>query len=172
MTMLEAVLRTPAGDLRLESGERALRRLEFLPDDAGRRAAPLGAADLPAALAAAAAALAAHFAGSTAGYGGPIEWDAPAEHVALWERLRRVPFGRYVSYGDLAAEFPALGGPQAVGQVVGANPVAILVPCHRVVGADGALRGYRWGLERKCRLLVHEGLLTSSLPLAEAGPVR
>jgi methylated-DNA-[protein]-cysteine S-methyltransferase len=172
MTRFEVVLRTPVGDLGLEAGEHAIRRLEFLPDDAGRRAAPLGAADLPAALAAPAAALAAYFAGATAGYGGPIEWAAPAEHVALWERLRRIPFGRHLSYGDVAAEFPALGGPQAVGQVVGANPVAILVPCHRVVGADGALRGYRWGLERKRMLLAHEGLLTSSLPLAEADPVR
>jgi methylated-DNA-[protein]-cysteine S-methyltransferase len=172
MTRLEVVLRTPAGDLRLESGGHALRRLEFLSDDPARDAALLGAAGLPAALAAPAAALAAYFAGSAEGYGGPIEWDAAAEHVALWERLRRIPFGRHVSYGELAAGFPVLGGPQAVGQVVGANPVAILVPCHRVVGADGALRGYRWGLERKRKLLVHEGLLTSSLSLAEAGHVR
>ena len=172
MSAFEVVLHTPIGDVRLEAGEHGLRRLEILPGGPVRGVADAGTAGPPPALAGPAAALTAYFAGSAEAYGGAIEWDAPAAHVALWERLRRVPFGRRVSYGELAAEFPTLGGPQAVGQVVGANPVAILVPCHRVLGTDGALRGYRWGLERKRWLLEHEGLLTSSLSLAEAGPVR
>lgn len=72
---------------------------------------------------------------------------------AVWERLRAIPYGGTTTYGALARE---LGNPhlaQRVGQVVGRNPLSIVVPCHRVVGADGSLTGYAGGLERK-RLLL------------------
>ncbi|MFZ0660634.1 MAG: methylated-DNA--[protein]-cysteine S-methyltransferase [Candidatus Binataceae bacterium] len=75
----------------------------------------------------------------------------------VWTALRRIPAGQTTSYGELAA---AIGRPRAVravGLANGSNPVAIVVPCHRVIGADGSLTGYGGGLERKRWLLAHEG---------------
>jgi methylated-DNA-[protein]-cysteine S-methyltransferase len=74
---------------------------------------------------------------------------------AVLTRLTEVPFGALTSYGELASELGT--GPRAVGQAVGSNPVPVLVPCHRVVAADGTLGGYGGGLERKRLLLGLEG---------------
>lgn len=72
----------------------------------------------------------------------------------VWQELVKIPAGERTHYGAIAA---AVGShPRAVGGAVGANPVSYLVPCHRVLGADGALHGYRWGLEIKRRLLTAE----------------
>jgi AraC family transcriptional regulator of adaptative response/methylated-DNA-[protein]-cysteine methyltransferase len=85
---------------------------------------------------------------------------------AVWIALRGIPFGETRTYTQLAA---MVGRPHAVRAVASAcanNPISLLVPCHRVVGADGSLRGYRWGLERKQQLLEHEKrtLLTKLRP--------
>lgn len=80
----------------------------------------------------------------------------------VWTELLRIPFGETRSYGQLAA---ALGDPnlsRAVGRANGANPVSILVPCHRVIGTGGALTGYAGGLSRKVRLLMLEGVSVSA----------
>ncbi|MES2643079.1 MAG: methylated-DNA--[protein]-cysteine S-methyltransferase [Myxococcota bacterium] len=77
----------------------------------------------------------------------------------VWAALRAIPFGRTTSYGALAL---TLGGPtltRAVGGANGANPIAIVVPCHRVIGADGGLVGYAGGMSNKRALLRHEGVL-------------
>lgn len=79
-------------------------------------------------------------------------------HVAVWQALLQVPFGRTTTYGDLAKQLDRPGASRAVGQAAGANPVPILVPCHRVL-ARGGLGGFSGGLEAKQRLLAHEGLL-------------
>lgn len=74
----------------------------------------------------------------------------------VWGALMQIPRGSVVSYGDIAR---AIGRPQAtraVGRAVGANPLAVLIPCHRVVHADGSLGGYRWGVSRKRQLLESE----------------
>lgn len=73
--------------------------------------------------------------------------------LRVWEALRRIPYGETRSYGDLASELGCPGAAQAVGSANGRNPLSVVVPCHRVVGADGALTGYAGGLERKRRLL-------------------
>jgi len=75
----------------------------------------------------------------------------------VWQALGEVPWGRSCTYGELAA---ALGRPtasRAVGAAVGRNPLAVFIPCHRVLGADGRLTGFAWGLERKRALLALEG---------------
>ncbi|MCH4250309.1 MAG: methylated-DNA--[protein]-cysteine S-methyltransferase [Microbacteriaceae bacterium] len=80
--------------------------------------------------------------------------DAFSEQV--WDLLRQIPYGRTTTYGALAR---SLGNPrlaQRVGQAVGRNPISIIIPCHRVVGADGSLTGYAGGLDRKRRLLELE----------------
>lgn len=74
----------------------------------------------------------------------------------VWEELRRIPYGTTISYAELAQR---LGDPKAVralGRANGANPIAIVVPCHRVIGADGTLTGYAGGLDKKRALLAHE----------------
>jgi methylated-DNA-[protein]-cysteine S-methyltransferase len=79
--------------------------------------------------------------------------------VAVWQVLLRIPQGSTWTYGDVAR---AVGGdavPRATGAAIGRNPVAVLVPCHRVIGADGSLTGYAAGLPCKERLLQHEGAL-------------
>jgi methylated-DNA-[protein]-cysteine S-methyltransferase len=75
----------------------------------------------------------------------------------VWSALRRIPNGRTLSYGALAAKIGRPAAVRAVGLANGANPIAIVVPCHRVIGANATLTGYGGGLERKRWLLAHEG---------------
>jgi AraC family transcriptional regulator, regulatory protein of adaptative response / methylated-DNA-[protein]-cysteine methyltransferase len=84
--------------------------------------------------------------------------------LKVWEGLLRIPEGAVLSYGDLAARLGMGGSSRAVAGAVGANPVAYLVPCHRVIRASGALGGYRWGLERKAAILAREYPRGASLP--------
>ena len=74
----------------------------------------------------------------------------------VWDLLEQVPYGETVTYGQLAKQLGGKMSAQAVGQAVGKNPIAIMIPCHRVVGAGGRLTGYAWGIERKQWLLRHE----------------
>lgn len=77
----------------------------------------------------------------------------------VWRELLNIGRGERVSYGDLARRLGIAGlGVRAVGQAVGANPLCIVVPCHRVVASDGSLGGYHWGLSIKCRLLEAENV--------------
>ena len=76
----------------------------------------------------------------------------------VWAALRTIPAGRTVSYGTLATRLNRPNAMRAVGMANGANPVSIVVPCHRVIGADGSLTGYGGGLPRKQWLLEHEGV--------------
>jgi AraC family transcriptional regulator of adaptative response/methylated-DNA-[protein]-cysteine methyltransferase len=87
--------------------------------------------------------------------GGELSLDlrGTAFEIAVWNALRDIPLGETRTYGALAAAIGKPGAARAVGRACGANPVSILVPCHRAVGADGALTGYRWGTQRKRRLL-------------------
>lgn len=81
---------------------------------------------------------------------------------SVWAALRRIPAGRTMSYGALAAEIGRPKAIRAVGLANGANPISIVVPCHRVIGADASLTGYGGGIERKRWLLAHE---SGGLPL-------
>lgn len=74
----------------------------------------------------------------------------------VWAALQQIPAGRTMTYGELARQVGLPGGARAVAQACGANPAAVIVPCHRVVAADGGLGGYRWGVERKRALLKLE----------------
>ncbi len=75
----------------------------------------------------------------------------------VWAALREIPAGHTWSYGRLAAHVGAPGAARAVGLANGSNPIGVVVPCHRVIGADGSLTGYGGGIERKRWLLRHEG---------------
>ena len=78
----------------------------------------------------------------------------PFQH-SVWQKLLDIVHGRVTSYKKLADELNS--APRAIGGAVGANPVSLLVPCHRVLGADKTLNGYRWGIEVKARILAAEG---------------
>jgi methylated-DNA-[protein]-cysteine S-methyltransferase len=82
----------------------------------------------------------------------------------VWEVLRTIPAGQTWSYLDVARRVGAVEAVRAVGAANGANPVAIVVPCHRVIGSNGRLVGYGGGLERKRWLLAHEGVPVSDVP--------
>ncbi len=86
----------------------------------------------------------------------------------VWAALAAIPPGQTRSYGEIARSLGLPTAARAVGTACGANPIAVLVPCHRAVRADGGLGGYRWGLARKQRLLAREG--ASATPTARATP--
>lgn len=86
----------------------------------------------------------------------PVDFRATPFQLAVWQQLCAIPWGETRSYGEIARRLARPDASRAVGAANGANPLALLIPCHRAVGADGSLTGYRWGLEYKRRLLRHE----------------
>ena len=86
----------------------------------------------------------------------PLDIRSTAFQRQVWEKLRAIPYGQTVSYGDVAKSLGKPGAVRAVGRACATNPVALVIPCHRVVREDQTLGGYRWGLERKQKLLERE----------------
>ena len=89
----------------------------------------------------------------------PVDLGGTEFQQLVWAALRRIPAGRSSCYSDLANAVGRPTATRAVGAANGANPVAVVVPCHRVIGKDGSLTGYGGGLERKAWLLRHEGVI-------------
>ena len=158
-------IETPTGRMRVITDvERRLRAADW--DDHEPRMQKLlqrhygaGSVELrePARPSAAARALSAYFAGDLNAVDEvPTETNGTAFQRAVWTALRNIPVGRTVSYGALAAQIGNLKAVRAVGLANGANPIAIVVPCHRVIGANASLTGYGGGLHRKRWLLAHE----------------
>ena len=108
-------------------------------------------------LQAAQAQLAAYFAGTRRSFDLPLDLErGTAFQQSVWRALLQIPYGATLSYGALGAVIGKPSAVRAVGAAVGRNPVSIIVPCHRVLGAHGALTGYAGGLERKTALLQGE----------------
>lgn len=97
--------------------------------------------------------LEAYFTGGLTAFDLPLDLAGSPFQLEVWAALREIPYGGTTSYAELARRVGRPGAARAVGAANGANPVSIVVPCHRVVGADGSLTGYGWGLERKRFLL-------------------
>jgi methylated-DNA-[protein]-cysteine S-methyltransferase len=93
----------------------------------------------------------------------PAELNGTPFQKTVWQALRRIPHGTTISYSELAKRIGQPASVRAVGSANGANPVAVIVPCHRVIGADGSLTGYGGGLDRKRWLLAHEGVAARTL---------
>jgi AraC family transcriptional regulator of adaptative response/methylated-DNA-[protein]-cysteine methyltransferase len=93
-----------------------------------------------------------------AGLGLPLDIRGTAFQQRVWQALRDIPVGRTASYAEVAARIGAPTAARAVAQACAANPLAVAIPCHRVVREDGGLSGYRWGIERKQQLLAREGV--------------
>ena len=97
-----------------------------------------------------------YFAGSRRAFELPLELAGTPFQLAVWTALRGVEYGRTIGYGELAGRIGRPTAARAVGAANGSNPISIIIPCHRVIGADGSLTGYGWGTDRKAWLLAHE----------------
>lgn len=97
-----------------------------------------------------------YFAGARTAFDLPLALEGTPFQTTVWSALRDIPYGETISYGELARRVGRPGASRAVGAANGRNPISIVVPCHRVIGADGRLTGYGWGNERKAWLLDHE----------------
>lgn len=106
-----------------------------------------------------------YFAGARRDFDLPLRLQGTVFQRRVWQELIEIPFGATRSYGQLARRLGNPSASRAVGLANGSNPISILVPCHRVIGADGSLTGYGGGLERKRWLLAHEGVLSTSFDL-------
>ena len=97
-----------------------------------------------------------YFAGERTRFELPLAPRGMGFQLAVWEALRTVPYGETATYGEMAQVITRSGAARAVGAATGRNPLSVIVPCHRVVGADGTLTGYGGGLDRKAQLLALE----------------
>ena len=154
--MKRTTITSPIGELGLASEEGTLRYISFAERIAELPGAAVGVDD-DLVLREATRQLAEYFAGRRMTFDLPLALAGTAFQRRVWEQLQRIPYGQTVSYGQVAAKLglPA-GASRAVGLANGANPIPIVVPCHRVVGANGTLTGYGGGLPRKQHLLSLE----------------
>jgi methylated-DNA-[protein]-cysteine S-methyltransferase len=139
---------TPVGPLQLTASDGALTGLRF-------GVAPVAGAPSPddPVLRAAAEELAAYFAGSLRDFTVPLAPRGTDFQRSVWSQLRLIPYGTTVTYGEIARRLGAPAASRAVGLANGRNPIAIVVPCHRVIGADGSLTGFGGGMDAKRTLL-------------------
>jgi len=149
-TAYYSLLKTPIGELLLTSDRAALTGLhmEPHPEPEGRRD--------DAALRQAREQLRAYFAGELRDFDLPMSLAGTPFQQNVWAALRRIPYGETISYAELARRVGQPGAARAVGSANGRNPIAVIVPCHRVIATDGSLGGYGGGLDRKEWLLRHE----------------
>jgi methylated-DNA-[protein]-cysteine S-methyltransferase len=155
MTMYFGTMESPIGELMLISDGKALtglymenekhlaRRAKAVRDDAKLKQ-PM-------------AQLKAYLAGKLREFDLPLAASGTAFQQLVWRELCAIPYGETISYGELARRIGQPTAARAVGLANGQNPISIVVPCHRVIGADGSLTGYGGGLPRKRWLLAHEG---------------
>ncbi|WP_302949162.1 methylated-DNA--[protein]-cysteine S-methyltransferase [uncultured Selenomonas sp.] len=152
---------SPLGKIILVSNGTALTELDFA-EDVSAASATRTQKDLPV-FEEVSRWLDAYFAGRDPGALPPLAPHGTAFQQAVWKVLRGIPYGTTTTYGRIAARIAAARGgrmsAQAVGGAVGRNPISIIIPCHRVIGADGSLTGYAGGLDKKEYLLRLEGVL-------------
>jgi methylated-DNA-[protein]-cysteine S-methyltransferase len=148
-------IESPLGELLAVVDERgALVALDF-EDSPGRPGLRRDAARLRPV----ARALERYFAGELRAFELALAPEGTPFQLRVWRALEQIPYGTTLSYGELARRIGAPRAVRAVGRANGSNPIPIVIPCHRVIGADGTLTGYGGGIERKRRLLELEGLL-------------
>src|SRR5215475_2854465 len=153
------VMDSPIGPLTLiaENGRLAGVHMEITryEPDAATLGTAVGDDDEPV-LASAARQLDAYFDGDLTSFDLPLTLDGSQFQRTVWAALQDIPYGQTTSYGELAKRIGQPSASRAVGLANGRNPVSIIVPCHRVIGADGSLTGYGGGMDRKRFLLAHE----------------
>lgn len=149
------IVDSPVGPITLVAADGALAWLHMAEQRYPPAAGSFGPADA-AALAEPARQLAEYFAGSRKRFDLELALGGTAFQQRVWQELQAIPYGETISYGELARRIGQPTASRAVGLANGRNPVGIIVPCHRVVGADGSLTGYGGGIERKRYLLAFE----------------
>jgi methylated-DNA-[protein]-cysteine S-methyltransferase len=149
--MSETTFQSPYGPVRLRAEAGELRELSFAPG-----AACDGEPITDPVLAEARAQLEAYFTGDRTTFDLPLAPVGTAFDRRVWDEVAAIPHGETATYGELAARLGAPGAARAVGAANGRNPIAVIIPCHRVIGARGALTGYAYGVERKAALLALE----------------
>jgi len=113
-----------------------------------------------------------YFAGRRKTFDLPLAPEGTPFQLAVWRALRDIPYGETQSYGDIARRIGKPKAVRAVGAANGANPISIVVPCHRVIGADGSLTGYGGGLPRKQKLLALEQVSVGQEDLFQGTPAQ
>ena len=152
------IVESPVGELLVAATDRGLCRISYRPEGMDETLArTFGALVLRVPLDDVRRELDEYFEGRRRAFDLPIDLRVAPFHEAVLAELARVPYGRTETYGVLAAKAGRPGAARAVGTVINRNPIPIVLPCHRVIGANGSLTGYAGGLDVKRRLLQLEG---------------
>jgi methylated-DNA-[protein]-cysteine S-methyltransferase len=162
------VVDSPVGPLTIVASDRGVRAVMW-PDDVGR--VPIGAATHDPGhpiVVVAARQLAEYFAGERERFDLPLDAIGTDFQRSAWTALSTIPFATTISYGEQAALMGDRRKARAVGAANGRNPISIIVPCHRVVGADGSLTGFAGGVDTKSWLLTHERRVAARRPASIA----
>ena len=148
MTYIDTIM-SPLGTLQIEASSRGLTRLVFvdaLPTATSTNSITDEAKQQ----------LQDYFTGKQTSFDVPLDPEGTDFQQSVWRYLATIPYGQTASYQDVANGIDNPKAVRAVGAANGKNPIAIIVPCHRVIGKDGSLTGYAWGVEAKSWLLEHE----------------
>lgn len=146
------IIPSPIGPIYIEGSDKGVSRISFRPEDTHG-----DQGEIPACLQDCADQLSAYFAGTLKEFDLKLDFgDAPEFHIEVWKMVKLIPYGRTRTYTDIADIIDHHNAVRAVGHANSLNPLPIVVPCHRVIGKDGSLTGYVYGLEMKRWLLSHE----------------
>ena len=142
-------LQTPPGTIKLSASEKGITQLIYVesPDDVVNQHDHITRCKKQ---------LEEYFSGKRQQFDIPLDAQGTAFQQAVWQHLLAIPYGQVVTYRDIAEKMNKPKAIRAVGAANGRNPISIVVPCHRVIGSDGSLTGYAWGLDRTAWLLKHE----------------
>ena len=158
MSLYSQFITFPVGTLKLVASDKGLLAVLWQNEDPRRVPLP-DSTDAPndAVLQMAAAQLNEYFANKRTAFTLPLDMRGTPFQLSVWETLRGIPFGETRTYGQLAIELGRPAATRAIGAANGRNPLSIVVPCHRVIGASGKLTGFAGDLAAKSQLLAHEG---------------
>lgn len=146
------VITSPIGKIFIEGSEKGISRISLRPEDTYDEPG-----EVPDCLKDCVTQLQEYFAGTRQEFDLRLDYrDAPEFHQEVWKMVRLIPYGRTRTYSEIADIIDHHNATRAVGHANGLNPLPIVVPCHRVIGKDGSLTGYYYGLEMKRWLLAHE----------------
>ena len=145
---------TPVGKMIIFADDRAVTRVEL-----SAKLRPVGKPKVNDVLKRAEKQLAEYFSGKREDFDLPLAFSGTDFQMRVWKALEKIPFGQTRTYGQIAKTVKSPTASRAVGAACGRNPLAILIPCHRVVGSSGSLTGFGGGLAMKEWLLKHEGVL-------------
>lgn len=160
-------LQTPIGVLHIAATPRGISQLDFVRPKQNGTGSQRGRATSPGRqarthIARAIRQIREYFSGRRTEFDLPLDLEGTPNQQLVWQGLLEIPYGKTLTYGDLAHKVGSPRAARAVGSACGRNPVAVIVPCHRVIGTDGSLHGYGGGLWRKEFLLKLEGVLPAA----------